>query len=117
MVYALRRAKFRKVVLGPLLRNVETPEPRDGKLPIRFKSKSLSERFMTEMEDGRAKEAFKDAIVDVYGPDITVEIRSPHAAQSAESQENDPATSSPLVRAAMAMGATLVGQEDAPDAE
>ena len=40
--YALRRTKFRKYVIGALLRNAEVGDPSDGELHLRFKSKSLA---------------------------------------------------------------------------
>jgi DNA polymerase-3 subunit gamma/tau len=109
---SLRRAKFRKRVLGPILSNVVPPEPAGGKITLRFKSRSMREFFMEEMEDSRAKEALRAAIDREYGESLKLEVASP-ADEVAEAKEKASAvTDSPLVRAAMVMGATVVGEEE-----
>jgi DNA polymerase-3 subunit gamma/tau len=114
VVWELRRARFRKVVLGPILRNVAPPKPAEGKITLRFKSRSNRDRFTEEMEDTRAQQAVRSAIDRVYGGSLKLEIASPSDEEPARAADAPGAAESPLVRAAMAMGARVVGEEDLP---
>jgi DNA polymerase-3 subunit gamma/tau len=130
VVWAMRRTKNRRYVVGPLLRNIEVPEPVDGKISLRFKSNALKNNFMEEMQDQRSRDALKAAITDAYGSELDLEVRSPReiaedaangnggrGAEGTSSSGNGGPTSaaqeSAMVRAAMAMGATVVAEEDA----
>jgi len=125
VVWAMRRTKNRKFVVGPILRNVETPTPSEGKISLRFKSNTLKNNFMEEMQDQRSKDALKAAILNAYGSELELEVRSPHeVAEDAKANSSDanggsarpgngqigsPADQeSAMVRAAMAMGAKFV---------
>lgn len=107
----LRRTKFRRWVLGPILSNVVTPEPTEGKITLRFKSMSVRKRFMEEMEDPRAKEAVRTAIDREYGEGLALGVASPQDEEAAAKAAAPASTESPLVRAAMAMGARVVEEE------
>jgi hypothetical protein len=127
----MRRTKNRRYVVGPLLRNVEIPEPVDGKISLRFKSNALKNNFMEEMQDQRSKDELKAAITDAYGSELELEVRSPHeiaediangngdggsaggTSSSGNSGPTSAAQESAMVRAAMAMGATVVSEEAA----
>ncbi|MDP6666664.1 MAG: DNA polymerase III subunit gamma/tau [Dehalococcoidia bacterium] len=127
VVWAMRRTKNRRYVVGPLLRNIEAPEPVDGKISLRFKSNALKNHFMEEMADQRSRDALKAAITEAYESELELEIRSPHEAGSADEGGNGEGASaaggggrprtaaeeSAMVRAAMAMGATVAAEEDA----
>jgi len=122
VMWAMRRTKNRKYVVGPILRNVETPEPDGAKIALRFKSNALKNNFMEEMQDQRSRDALKAAITDAYGSELELQVISPHeAAEEAKSQASasgvrQPTTDaqeSAMVRAAMAMGATVVAEEAA----
>lgn len=114
----LRRTKFRRWYLGPVLSNVFPPNPADGKITLRFKSRSNRDRFMEEMEDPRAKSALRTAIDREYGPGLALNTVSPHEEEEAARKAAPAAAESPLVRAAMAMGAQVVTEEEAqPDSE
>ena len=125
VVWAMRRTKNRRFVVGSLLRNIEAPEPADGKIALRFKSNALKNNFVEEMQDQRSRDALKAAITEAYGSELDLQIRSPHeagdsdeaAAGNASSPETGQPTSaaqeSAMVRAALAMGATVVAEEDA----
>ena len=125
VVWAMRRTKNRRFVVGSLLRNIEAPEPADGKIALRFKSNALKNNFVEEMQDQRSRDALKAAIAEAYGSELDLQIRSPHeagdsdeaAAGNASSPETGQPTSaaqeSAMVRAALAMGATVVAEEDA----
>ena len=125
VVWAMRRTKNRKFVVGPILRNVETPTPAEGKISLRFKSNTLKNNFMEEMQDQRSKDALKVAILDAYGSELELQVRSPHEAAEEEKAYNRAANvgsarpgngqtgtttdqESAMVRAAMAMGAKFV---------
>ena len=120
----MRRTKNRRFVVGSLLRNIEAPEPVDGKIALRFKSNALKNNFVEEMQDQRSKDALKAAITDAYGSELDLQIRSPHEADdrggstangspSNTGQPKTAAQESAMVRAAMAMGAKVVAEEDA----
>lgn len=136
VVWAMRRTKNRKYVVGPILRNVEVPsEPEDNKISLRFKSNALKNNFMEEMQDQRSREALKAAITEAYGVELELEVRSPHeaaeeakangggngdsgspnAAASGNGGGTSAAQESAMVRAAMAMGATVVAEDNAGD--
>jgi len=129
VVWAMRRTKNRRFVVGSLLRNIEAPEPVDGKIALRFKSNALKNNFMEEMQDQRSKDALKAAITEAYGSELDLQIRSPHetgdksegTAGNGLSTETDQPVSaaqeSAMVRAALAMGATVVAEEDAEGSE
>ena len=115
---SLRRTKFRLRYLGPVLSNVIPPSPADGKVTLRFKSRKLRDAFMEEMEDPRAQTALRTAIDREYGPDLALNIVSPQE-EADEARKSAPAAAeSPLVRAAMAMGAQVVAEQEVkPDGE
>jgi DNA polymerase-3 subunit gamma/tau len=133
VVWAMRRTKNRKFVVGPILRNVETPTPAEGKISLRFKSNTLKNNFMEEMQDQRSKDALKVAILDAYGSELELQVRSPHEAAEEEKAYNRATNvgsarpgngqtgtttdqESAMVRAAMAMGAKFVIEDaDADD--
>jgi DNA polymerase III gamma/tau subunit len=134
VVWAMRRTKNRKFVVGSLLRNIEVPEPVGNKISLRFKSNALKNNFMEEMQDQRSREALKAAITDAYGSELELEVRSPHevaeeaanggngnggngnGSNGGTGQGTSAAQESAMVRAAMAMGATVVA-EDAADGD
>jgi hypothetical protein len=130
----MRRTKNRKYVVGPILRNVEVPTPADGKISLRFKSNALKNNFMEEMQDQRSRDALKAAITDAYGSELELKIISPHeAAEEAKANGNGAAggaskpgsgqmvisadQESAMVRAAMAMGAKVVTDDDGDEDE
>ena len=122
VVWAMRRTKNRRFVVGSLLRNIEAPEPVDGKIALRFKSNALKNNFMEEMQDQRSKDALKAAITDAYGSELELQVRSPrekgnqqssagNSSSSDTGQRTTAAEESAMVRAALAMGAKVVAEE------
>ena len=121
VLWAMRRTKNRKFVVGPLLRNVAVPEPEGNKFTLRFKSNSIKTNFMEEMQDQRSKDALKIAITDIYGSGLELEVRSPsEAVEETDPNENSrekngvnvsAAQESAMVRAAMAMGAKVISED------
>ena len=112
----LRRSKFRRRYLGPILSNVTPPKPENGEIILRFRSRSMRDAFMEEMEDSRAKTALRMAIDREYGPGLALKTSSPHE-EGGEVQQKPAAEESALVRAAMAMGAQVVNETDADEEE
>ncbi len=109
----LRRTKFRRWYLGPVLSNVIPPTPEAGEITLRFKSRSNRDRFMEEMEDPRAQTALRTAIDREYGAGLALKTSSPHEEEEAAKKRSPASAESPLVRAAMAMGAQVVTEEEA----
>jgi DNA polymerase-3 subunit gamma/tau len=113
VVNAMRRTAYRNT--SSLLFNVESPEPQSGKLPLRFRSKTLKDRFMEQMSDQRARDELRKAIMSVYGEELRLEIRSPGDGEEDEGVgESKPsaAEESPLVRSVMAMGARVIDETE-----
>ena len=84
------------------------------------------QHFMEEMGDQRSRDALKAAITDAYGSELELQVISPHEADisgdpnekidvSRYDQNNNRARTvsqeSAMVRAAMAMGATVMAEE------
>ncbi|MDA1278889.1 MAG: DNA polymerase III subunit gamma/tau [Chloroflexi bacterium] len=125
VVWAMRRTKHRRYVVGSLLRNIDVPEPVEGKISLRFKSNALKSNFMEEMQDKRSRDALRDAITEAYGSELELLVISPQEAdENGRSDNEDGSVSGPvaggptsaaqesaMVRAAMVMGARVVAEE------
>jgi DNA polymerase-3 subunit gamma/tau len=123
VIQKTRRTKNRRFAVGPLLRNIQVPEPVAGKISLRFKSNALKNNFMEEMEDKRSRDALKAAITDTYGTELELEIISPREVDqtnnpntnstinSENEQSVSPEKESAMVRAAMAVGGTIVNED------
>ena len=98
------------------------PEPVEGKISLRFKSNALKNNFMEEMDDKRSKDALKAAITDTYGTELELVIISPREVDKTNNtntnstidSENERSVSqereSAMVRAAMAVGGTIINE-------
>lgn len=105
VLFDLRRAKFGKMVLGALLRNVEVPKKIEDKLILKFKSKSLHDHFKAEWQLDLAREAVKKAVTDVYGNGIKLVLEEPDEEQKNNLKSN--LLESDIVKSALAMGAKV----------
>ena len=114
VTFTLRRTKFRKAVLGILLKAAEAGEPADGKLVLKFKSKTLRENIMEEMQDARAREAIEKAVAEAYGATLKVVIEAGDLNGGTAPAGQNAGSESPLVRAALAMGARVIGERPSP---
>lgn len=114
VTFTLRRTKFRQYVLGSLLRAAETGEPADGKLVLKFKSKTLRENIVEELQDARSREAVEKAVADAYGAPLKVVIEAGDSNGGTGATGQSVASGSPLVRAALAMGARVIGEGPSP---
>jgi DNA polymerase III gamma/tau subunit len=112
VTFALRRTKFKKFALGPLLKGAEIGEPQDGTLTVRFRHKSLRENIEEELQDARAREAIEKAIADAYGTPLKFAVAAGDA-EGVAALGQSVASESPLVRAALAMGARIVEEKAA----
>lgn len=112
MIEALRRTRGRRFFLGALLRNVEPPEPAEDTIVLNFRSKALQENFENELQDTRMREMVEQAVRDAYGKELKILSGNgiPSGGRRATGSEMD----SPLVRAAMAMGARIIDSEETP---
>ncbi len=117
VTYALRRTKFRRYTIGTLLKGAQVGEPEGGKLLLRFTSKVLRENFSEEFQDPRVIDAIEKAVAEVYGMPLKIALASADLGGGAGGQGggSSAASESPLVRAALAMGARVIGEEDAPE--
>ncbi len=113
MTHALRRTKFRKYVLGTLLKAVDVGEPKDGTLTVRFTSKTLRENMLDEIQDSRSREAVDKAVSEAYGAPLKLVVAADDSSGTPQSGSGV-ATESPLVRAVLAMGARVVGEQPGP---
>ena len=114
VTFALRRTKFRRYTLGPLLKGAEVGEPEGGKLVLRFQSRTLRENVLQELQDVRSMEALQKAVEEVYGTPLQVAL-APADDNGGAPPGQSAAVDSPLVRAALAMGARIVGEEEAAE--
>jgi DNA polymerase III delta' subunit len=114
VTFTLRRTKFRQYVLGSLLRAAEAGEPADGKLVLKFKSKTLRQNIEEELQDARAREAVEKAVADAYGAPLKVMIEAGDSNGGTAAGGQNAAAESPLVRAALAMGARVIGEGPSP---
>ncbi len=105
VLFDLRRAKFGKMVLGALLRNVEVPKKVEDRLILKFKSKSLHDHFKVEWELELAREAVKKAVTQVYGNGIKLVLEEPDEEQKSNPKSN--LLESDIVKSALAMGAKV----------
>ena len=113
VTHALRRTKFRKYVLGTLLKAVDVGEPKDGTLTVRFTSKTLRENMLDEIQDSRSREAVDKAVSEAYGAPLKLVVAADDSSGTPQSGSGV-ATESPLVRAVLAMGARVVGEQPGP---
>ena len=110
VLFDLRRAKFGKMVLGALLRNVEIPKKIEDKLVLKFKSKSLHDHFQAEWQIDLVREAVRKSVTEIYGEGIKLVLEEPD-----EEQKNNTKTNlleNEIVKSALAMGAKVEEEKE-----
>ena len=110
VLFDLRRAKFGKMVLGALLRNVEIPKKIEDKLVLKFKSKSLHDHFQAEWQIDLVREAVRKSVTEIYGEGIKLVLEEPD-----EEQKNNIKTNlleNEIVKSALAMGAKVEEEKE-----
>ncbi|MDP6425552.1 MAG: DNA polymerase III subunit gamma/tau [Dehalococcoidia bacterium] len=111
VIWLMRRTRNKKYTVGSLLRNTEEPIIENGKISLRFKSKSLSELFKEEMGDPRSKNALREAIEQVYNQSLELELRIQGNFDSDGNLVKDQEKHIPMVRQALQLGAKIIGEE------
>ena len=110
VLFDLRRAKFGKMVLGALLRNVEIPKKIEDRLVLKFKSKSLHDHFQAEWQIDLVREAVRKSVTEIYGEGIKLVLEEPD-----EEQKNNTKTNlleNEIVKSALAMGAKVEEEKE-----
>ena len=103
---ALNRAKGKRYVLGPLLRGSTSHEVVESELRIHFAHLSNADRMEEELGDAGGKKAVEDAVAAAFG--VQLSVKAVHGAGGDATDSPGAPTDSPLVRAAMAMGARII---------
>ena len=111
VLFDLRRAKFGKMVLGGLLRNVEIPKKIEDKLILKFKSKYLHDLFKAEWKIDLAREAVKNSVIKIYGEKIKLVLEEPDEELKKSSSEKNILESS-IVKSALALGAKIEEEKE-----
>ena len=109
---ALARTKGKKFVLGGLLRGVASHEVVGEGMILRFTHNSNAERMAEELADPRGRTAVEDAVEAAFGVKLAVRAQYGTGDSHGEGAPPKP-TDSPLVRAAMAMGARIIEDSNA----
>ena len=112
-VKALSRHKGRKYNLGALLRDcrVNSITMEGQKLVLPFTNKANLERMQEELEDPASRKRLSDALAQTFGEGCEYELTLANGQQSG-SNANRSAQQSPLVRAALGMGARILQEEE-----
>ena len=111
---ALSRTRGKRLMLGALLRSATSHDATDEELLIRFAHRSNFERLQEELDDPRGRVAIEDAVAEEFG--VKLKVRAVHAANEGKpdnGQDSSP-MNSPLVRAAVTMGARII-DDDLPN--
>ena len=111
VLFDLRRAKFGKMVLGGLLRNVEIPKKIEDKLILKFKSKYLHDLFKAEWKIDLAREAVKSSVTKIYGDKIKLVLEEPDEELKKSSSDKNILESS-IVKSALALGAKIEEEKE-----
>ena len=111
VLFDLRRAKFGKMVLGGLLRNVEIPKKIEDKLILKFKSKYLHDLFKAEWKIDLAREAVKNSVIKIYGDKIKLVLEEPDEELKRTSSDKNILDSS-IVKSALALGAKIEEEKE-----
>ncbi len=104
MVKALSRHKGKRFNIGALLRACKVPQVEGDTLVLAFSHRSHLERMQEELDDPQGSRVIDEAVVRWYG--------SPHKLRLALVSDNGAGgalapSQSPLVRAALNMGARI----------
>ena len=114
-VKTLSRHKGRKYNLGALLRDCKVNSiTLDGKnlvLPFTFTNKANLERMEEELEDPSSRQRLSEALAQSFGEGCEYQLILANG-QQAGGNANRSAQQSPLVRAALGMGARILQEEE-----
>ncbi len=112
-VKSLSRHKGRKYNLGALLRDCKVNGiSQDGQiLVLPFTNKANLERMQEELEDPSSRKRMTDALAQFFGEGCEYQLTLANG-QQANGSANKTAQQSPLVRAALGMGARILQEEE-----
>ncbi len=112
-VKSLSRHKGRKYNLGALLRDCKVNSiSLDGRtLVLPFTNKANLERMQEELEDQSSRKRMNDALAQFFGEGCDYQLTLANG-QPANSNANKTAQQSPLVRAALGMGARILQEQE-----
>ena len=110
ILWIMRRTRNHKYTVGSLLRNAEIPKISNGKISLRFKSKSILDLFKEEMSHPKSKNSFKEAIEKVYSEPLEIELRSPR--EMGNDSPNTSKKETPIVRQALSLGAKILSEKN-----
>ena len=106
----LRRHKGKRYNLGALLRACSRREEQGDQILLTFNHRSHMERMQEELDDPPTRKIVLEALANVMGReyDVKLSVLGEDGANGAPGA----AEKSPLVRAALKMGATIVGERE-----
>ncbi len=112
-VKSLSRHKGRKYNLGALLRDCKVNSiSLDGeRLVLPFTNKANLERMQEELDDPASQKRMTDALAQFFGEGCDYELTLANGQQAA-GNGNKTAQQSPLVRAALGMGARIIQEQE-----
>lgn len=112
-VKSLSRHKGRKYNLGALLRDCKVNSiSLDGKtLVLPFTNKANLERMQEELEDQSSRKRMNDTLAQFFGEGCDYQLTLANG-QPANGNANKTAQQSPLVRAALGMGARILQEQE-----
>ena len=109
ILWMMRRTRNHKYTIGSLLRNAEIPKIKNGKISLRFKSKSILDLFKEEMSHPKSKNDLRKAIEKIYSESLEIELRAPKEAGTESSISTRKET--PIVRQALSLGGKILSEE------
>ena len=115
LVNSLRRSKGKRFWLGPLLKTCESRDIGDGLITLTFSHQSHMERMQEELDNPGSRKTLQDAFEKVMnGP---YELRVAVVGGEGRAPAANASRTSPLVRAAQAMGARIVDVKEDQDGQ
>ena len=115
LLNSLRRSKGKRFWLGPLLKTCEARDVSDGLITLRFSHQSHMERMQEELNDPGSRRTLQEAFARIM--DDAYELRAAVVGGDGGAPPANASRTSPLVRAAQAMGARIVDVKEDQDGQ
>ena len=100
---SLRRVKGNKYFIGGLLNSV-SPEIKEGKINLIFKSNTMKQNFLSEIANHETKQKVIDSIKDNYNESLELIVDE---IVDSSIEEQNPLVKTPIVQHAISMGAKI----------
>ena len=100
---SLRRVKGNKYFIGGLLNSV-SPEIKEGKINLTFKSNTMKQNFLSEIANNETKQKVIDSIKNNYNKNLELVIDE---VVDSSIEEQNPLVKTPIVQHAISMGAKI----------